>query len=296
MEHSLVYIARSDRTCPALTYAFSGISQTMPSHSFGPAMRSALVVHIVLAGTGQLQANGTTYTISAGEGFVIRPDTPSVYRSSSNEPWTYFWMGIAGADIESHLDDMGIGASDVFTLTDPLPLLGIVAESLRHTASTPADELKLNALAYEFLYELGRQATPNAALGTRTPTSSVAASAIRFIVQHYAKNIGASDVADGIHVDRSYLSRVFHDETGSTLKAYIDRIRVAKACDLLSMTNLDIAAIAQACGFSSPEVFARKFRSDQQLTPTDYRQLRESSVNDLPVDLSVIQAILRTSR
>ena len=54
---------------------------------------------------------------------------------------------------------------------------------------------------------------------------------------------------------------------------YIKEIRIDHAKDLLVRTHMDVAAVAQAVGYTDIKYFTKLFRKMTSLTPTDYRKL-----------------------
>ena len=50
------------------------------------------------------------------------------------------------------------------------------------------------------------------------------------------------------------------------------RIRLGKACLLLSTTDLSVQAISDACGFHSDVYFYQVFRKEMGMTPRQYRR------------------------
>ena len=146
-----------------------------------------------------------------------------------------------------------------------------------YTSGSFADEIKLNAITLEFLHRLAlAMATADGATTQSRPDDAgaggaLATAAAQYVAEHYAEPINVGRVAEALHTDRSHLSRRFKSATGLTLKDYIDNIRIAKACDLLSMTDMEVAQVARACGFSSLEVFSRKFKMARSVSPARFR-------------------------
>jgi len=96
---------------------------------------------------------------------------------------------------------------------------------------------------------------------------------------HIKKNIGDADkitlqrLAELVHFNQSYLSRLFRQVTGTTLTEYISESRVKKAKELLAVNDIKIKDIAEAVGFVSPTNFARFFKRYAGITPQEYRDL-----------------------
>lgn len=80
-------------------------------------------------------------------------------------------------------------------------------------------------------------------------------------------------LADQVHFNPSYLSRLFKQKTGLNLSDYISDIRVQKAKELLQDMNMKIYEVAQALGYSSSANFVRFFRKATEISPQEYRDI-----------------------
>jgi AraC family transcriptional regulator len=65
---------------------------------------------------------------------------------------------------------------------------------------------------------------------------------------------------------------MFEAQTGHTPKDYLQRLRIAKAADLLRNTNQSMMEIAQATGFESGQHFSVIFRQYTGVAPASYRR------------------------
>lgn len=100
----------------------------------------------------------------------------------------------------------------------------------------------------------------------------VLARASRYIEDHYNENIGLNEVAAACRTPLRTLTSAFNVQFGVTINAYINRHRIAKACELLSQTNHSAADIAARSGFLSAQTFSRKFKQVIHMTPLEYRK------------------------
>lgn len=64
------------------------------------------------------------------------------------------------------------------------------------------------------------------------------------------KNLSLQMIADHVGLSRNYLSKVFKDTMGENFIDYITRLRVEKARDLYTTTNMKIYEIAEEVGYS----------------------------------------------
>lgn len=102
-----------------------------------------------------------------------------------------------------------------------------------------------------------------------------------YVDKHYQNpNLTVTSLSERFDISVSYLSRVFHQATGFRLGEYIAMLRFHEANRLLSATEMPIAEIANACGFSSCSAFIRAYRAKEGMTPGARRkqfQLRQET-------------------
>ncbi|MDD3146248.1 MAG: AraC family transcriptional regulator [Candidatus Riflebacteria bacterium] len=86
------------------------------------------------------------------------------------------------------------------------------------------------------------------------------------------KDVNLEELAETCSVSKSHLCRVFKKLTGQTVTQYLNAVRVSKACELLSETDLSIEAIALKTGFNNPSYFFRVFKKQTGKLPLGWRK------------------------
>lgn len=89
---------------------------------------------------------------------------------------------------------------------------------------------------------------------------------------HYATKIKVEDIAEMSHYTYSYFSSEFKEVFGMPLTKYLLSIRINKASTLLKATDMNITEIAACSGFSYTNYFARAFKKEMGLSPSEYRK------------------------
>ncbi|MBO5071083.1 MAG: helix-turn-helix transcriptional regulator [Roseburia sp.] len=95
--------------------------------------------------------------------------------------------------------------------------------------------------------------------------------AMEIIEEHYSEPIKLSTVADQLHINSSYLSRLFSGEVGTSFSACVTHVRINHAKEMLRTTELSIEEIGARCGFCNSSHFIRLFHANENITPMQYR-------------------------
>ncbi|WP_314591014.1 response regulator [Paenibacillus terrigena] len=92
-----------------------------------------------------------------------------------------------------------------------------------------------------------------------------------YIHANIAGNISLTDLAEKVHLNASYLSRMYKNVTGIGISEYMASVRNEKAKKLLRETNMKTQDIAKAVGYLSGLAFIRFFKKFNDVTPQEYR-------------------------
>jgi len=103
------------------------------------------------------------------------------------------------------------------------------------------------------------------------------ASAVRFIREHACDGITVADVVESVAVCRSLLQRRFHAALERTVHDEIIRVRLERAKELLSETDLPLAQIAVKAGFRHQEYMGAVFKARLGVTPGRFRRAAENA-------------------
>lgn len=91
----------------------------------------------------------------------------------------------------------------------------------------------------------------------------------------FSEELTLKDIAEKLNHSSNYLSMKFKKETGKPFSEFLLEIRLRYAKELLSGTNLPIAAVAEESGIPDNNYFSRIFRQREKLTPREYRKKKQ---------------------
>ncbi len=95
------------------------------------------------------------------------------------------------------------------------------------------------------------------------------------IQDYLAENHSAvtlDDVSKKFNYSKSYISHMFKKESGLTLKAYCNKLKIDDAARLLYQTKISITEIAFMVGFNNFSYFINIFKKTTGMTPNEYRK------------------------
>ena len=95
--------------------------------------------------------------------------------------------------------------------------------------------------------------------------------AIKYIDREFLRIKCVKEVAIKLSYSEYYLSHLFKEKMGMTMKEYLDRRKIAYAADLLNQYDLTVEQISEHLNFSSTRVFQSVFKKYMGCSPSAHR-------------------------
>ena len=105
----------------------------------------------------------------------------------------------------------------------------------------------------------------------KSSSSDAIALAKNYIAEHYQENIDRDSIAEASRITPNYLSKLFHQETGQSIREYVNHLRIREAKRLLLSTDKPVSEIASDVGFENISYFSTVFRKIAGTSPLEYR-------------------------
>ena len=91
----------------------------------------------------------------------------------------------------------------------------------------------------------------------------------------YRNRIRLADLASIADMNETAFSRFFQSRTGKPPIAYLNEVRIRRACRMLVNSSDPVGVITQQCGYNNQAHFNRQFRKCIGCSPAAYRRLRD---------------------
>ncbi|HFI0421705.1 TPA: AraC family ligand binding domain-containing protein [Streptococcus suis] len=255
-----------------------GAEQCDKGYSFGPTIRDNFVLHFITNGKGKITIDGETTNLQAGDLFVLPKNQSIFYQADENEPWTYTWVGFSGSRAETILSQTRL--LEKYYLHSHLE-----SEILKKMIDINQTEVQSLPMITELIL-IGHLNQLLAALIQEFPNESLKESstlaknyvhhAIKLIHSQYNSPIKVNEIADHLALSRSYLYKIFKQETGYAIKDYILQIKMKRSCQLLEDPTRNITEIAYSVGYQDPLTFSSAFKNYFHMSPTDFRKTQKN--------------------
>lgn len=99
---------------------------------------------------------------------------------------------------------------------------------------------------------------------------------LNFIEQNFNRPMRIAELIDLMGRSESHVTKIFRHYVGVSPKQYLQEKRMARAKELLHVSNLSISEVGSAVGFPNAYYFSRGFRQAVGTSPSDYRRTHHS--------------------
>ncbi len=235
------------------------------------AIRHDYYLQLVDVGSLTLGDGSTLGTDS----FIIRtPETAYKY-TNDGSPLGYYWVHFTGSHAAELLSSLGIKTDCIHDISS------VDVERIKRDFSHMFNEIMLRRDGFEemcssllqaILVRLSRRIVDNpnreqnAHLRTRLKKS------LEAINSTYCEKLVISELAALEHLSESRFRQLFRAALGTSPVDYITSLRLTRACELLSTTDLSVTEIAHECGFDDEPYFCRVFNKKIGTSPLSYRK------------------------
>ena len=99
---------------------------------------------------------------------------------------------------------------------------------------------------------------------------------VDFITENCAQSFSMAELSQRVGMSESQFSRYFRRATGNTFTDFVNRLRIARACQLLMETDQYITNVCYDAGFNNVANFNRRFLEIKGMTPKEFRRQGEA--------------------
>jgi AraC-like DNA-binding protein len=232
-------------------------------------------------GSGTIEIDTNDFRLTPNHFVIIPAHTSHRYKADEDNPWSIYWVHFAGSrarilyDRYLHNNDSKIGQipfqKQRISFFDHIMRVlerGYSNDNMEYINVT-LWELMSSFIYADFFQEIGHQSTK----------PDFISKAISYMQQSLNQSISVEEIARHVNYSVSYFHSVFKEKTGFSPIHYFNHLKIQRACQYLSFTDLNINEISYKLGFDDPFYFSRLFKKMMNLSPSEYRQLYKTKMN-----------------
>ena len=232
------------------------------------------LIHYIESRSGTFINNGTRYNLNAGQGFIIREGANVNYYSNPEDPWTTYWVGLSGSELESLLANTYLASEDVLDFTEDMGTIKVIKE-ICSFAMTPDSksfsDFWYQGKVHELIYYINEDFNKTY-LQVDSAYRYPAEVAHDYLVKNYMNNVSIQELANFIGISRSHLFRLFQEKYEVSPKKFLQHYRMSVAGNLLQGSDLSVSEVADRVGYEDPFQFSKLFSKFHAMSPTEFRQ------------------------
>lgn len=179
---------------------------------------------------------------------------------------------------KQYINDIATFASMLFYDKNPLDIARDGGMDRSLSASVETEQLMKNTLELLILSLMTATSTERQKrmesyalhLQRKTLTSDIH----RFLEEHLSEKILLTDISKYVSYSPSSIKRIFKEEMGLSIQAYLTALRIVRAKELL-LRSFSVTEIAEMVGFETINYFSTVFKKQTGMTPSAFREKYE---------------------
>ncbi|MDF7822671.1 AraC family transcriptional regulator [Pontiellaceae bacterium B12227] len=249
---------------------YQGVS---PAHYIPrPAGSYDCILIYCTEGRGWLEIDGQVRTVGKHDAFLLPQHIPHTYGADPGNPWANYWIHFQGRQALEFADLIAPeSGSPVIHLPRHHEIVACIEQLYQfmsnvHTYSTLV--AATGALSQLLgVIQLRMRASEQC---SRTADENIDKS-VEFMHRNLARKLTLKELANIAGMSPNHYGALFGKRYYSTPIDYFNRLKIQRACELLSTTNLRVSEVGGQLGFPDPYYFSRLFKKIMGLSPRTYR-------------------------
>lgn len=223
-------------------------------------------------GAATYETEGGLFHVKGGDVLFFRKGENRSAESSNEDPWAFITVVFDLIPLgKNPLEDIDV--IPTVTAVRDLPTYTRIFQELLEQWSL-RDEgalLRCRSLICELLCLLIREAKR---ADVASPRSEAIDRVKNLLAENYTKAFRIEELATLAGLSPSHFRALFKQQTGETVLQFQNRLRIAKACDLLRSGTCNVTEAAYATGFADVYYFSRLFKKITGRSPSRYLERR----------------------
>jgi AraC family transcriptional regulator of arabinose operon len=248
--------------------AYTKVPRTWEELDFTPIVNK---MYFIREGEGVLKIRGQTFYPKSNELYLLPADVIQSYGTINDNTFGKYWCHFTAKIGELNLFQ-ALETSLFITIDQPEQWKAKFVRLIDYSHSDKlTSRIHTNSILLELIADYIENCDKVKFNLKATPAFEKMNAVLQHIEAHLTDNLTVEELAQIAHFHPNYFIQLFKNFTGNSPIQYINRARLEKAKHLLTMTELNVSAIADTVGLEL-SYFSRMFRDHNGVSPTAYRE------------------------
>ena len=226
-----------------------------------------------IEGQGVIDIMDAKIELKPNSYYIIPPEVIHDYYAVQNDPWSIYWVHFTGQYAVNlfrkfNENDMNVARYISFeerrvnlfeNLMDVLEN-GYSSENIEYV------NISLWQLLGSFIFSKYYKE-----IGKNKIETDIITSTIKYMKEHLDESIKVEAIASRFNYSSSHFFSLFKKKTGYSPIQYFNHLKIQRACQFLSFTDLSVKEISFLLGYEDPLYFSRLFKKTMSISPLHYR-------------------------
>ena len=227
----------------------------------------------IVEGDGLFQSASQKATkVHSGDVFLLYTGEWHTYHPAKNG-WKCYWIGFKGRNIDDRVRAGFLSPKKaIYHIGYDSEMIHLYCHALKISEREPVYFQQTLAGIVNCLIGLMYSLQRSEALKDCSADQDLVNRARELIRSNLESTLSIQEIAERLNISYSKFRRIFKDFTGFSPAYYQMDLKLQRARDLLSTTDLSIKDIAYQLDFTSPDYFSTKFKCKNGMKPSEFRK------------------------
>lgn len=211
--------------------------------------------------------------IRQGDLFLLFPGEWHTYHPLKERGWKSYWIGFKGKNMDDRVHAGFLSPEKpIYHVGYSSNIVHLYEEAMNEAQEEAASVQQTLAGIVNHLVGVMYSLERNIVLSKDSAHVRIIGQARLRIREALETDLTIQQLADELGVSYSNFRKLFKEFTGVSPALYQQELKLQRAKELLSITDMSIKEIAYRLNFDSPDYFSSKFKAKTGLKPSDFRK------------------------
>lgn len=224
------------------------------------------------AGRGWLQIDEQEWLVEKHNAFLIPQHVPHAYGADPDDPWANYWIHFQGRQTREYsrliVPDSGHPVIHLGRQHEMIAMIEQLYQYMGHVHTYSALVAAAGALSQLLgVIQMRMRASERR---SRTADENIDKT-VEFMRRNLARKLTLKELATLAGMSPNHYGVLFGKRHDSPPIDYFNRLKIQRACELLTTTGLRVGEVGELLGFPDPYYFSRLFKKIMGISPRNYR-------------------------